>query len=92
MKRALIASAAIGTLLLVGAGAANADSQVRFDVRIGVPLYGERYLPPPPPRIVVLPRERYVRYWGPPRPYYYHHERWQHRQGGWRNHDRYDRW
>lgn len=98
MKRAFIASAAVGTLLLLGAGAANADSGVRFDVHIGVPLYGVRHLPPPPPRIFVIPRERHVRYWGPPRPYHYrHYDRWHHRHGGWRergwrDHGREDRW
>lgn len=81
MKRALIASAAVGTLLLAGAGAANADSGIRFDVHFGVPLYGVRHAPPP--RIVVIPRERHVRYWSPPRRHYYrHHDRW-HRWNSW---------
>lgn len=94
MKRAFIASAAVGALLLAGAGAANADGAIRFDVRIGVPLYGERHAPPPP-RVVVVPRarwhDRHVRYWMPARPrfhhgygYRWHRERFESRHHEWR--------
>jgi hypothetical protein len=90
MKRTLLASAAVGTLLLIGAGAANADS-VRFDVHIGAPLYGMRHLPPPPPRVFVMPRR--VRYWVPMHPRHYrHHNRRHHWHGDWGAHGHHYRW
>lgn len=85
MKRALIVSAVAGTLLLAGAGAANADG-LWFNVHIGTPIFGERYHAPP--RVMVAPREHWRHrptfYWG--REHYREHGwgRWQHHRHQWR--------